>query len=83
MIELETTTIPITPDMCPIGPLYEDDGSCWTAIVDSRESKGWRWRPNNWDAFAKGEPSRDCSMSEIHPKWIANLRMPERYATAQ
>lgn len=67
-----TTTIPITANALPDGNLWEADGSCWQARVDARETKGWRWFPMNWDAFAKGEPTGemgDCFwLGELNKK---------------
>lgn len=61
MIECATATVPITLENLPEGNLYEKDGSCWHAIIDVSEPKGWRWQLNNWTAFAKGEPEGEMS----------------------
>ena len=54
-------TIPITIDNLPKGPRWEADGACWTAILDSSEPDGWRWRPNNWKAFGKENPQGEMT----------------------
>ena len=54
-----TQTIPLTFGNLPNSLLWEQDGSCWKAIKDQQESKGWRWQPKNWTAFAKGEPNSE------------------------
>jgi hypothetical protein len=41
----------------PTGHWWEDDGSCWRAVCDEfADARGWRWRPENWKAFAKERP---------------------------
>lgn len=60
---MNSTTIPITADNLPIGLLWEDDGCCWRAIRENPATAGcdWRWRPENWRAFAKGEPDSEMT----------------------
>lgn len=52
----------ITPDNLPKGLWWEDDGSCWRAIVDEHcGEQGWRWQPANPKAFAKETPEGEMT----------------------
>lgn len=57
----ETIVIPITIDNLPTGNLWESDGSCWEAVIEPREERGWRWRPKNWKALAKEGPEGEMT----------------------
>lgn len=59
------TTIPITANNIPSGALWESDGSCWRAGIDSENPKGWRWFPMNFIAYDKGEPTAEMTDSPI------------------
>jgi hypothetical protein len=49
----------ITADNLPSGLKWEEDGGCWRAEQCDAATFGceWRWVPQNWKAFAKGEPA--------------------------
>lgn len=52
----------ITADNLPIGPRWEQDGSCWEAKKwPLAAAPGWRWCPMNAKAFGKGEPQGDMT----------------------
>lgn len=50
----------ITKDDLPLGPHWDEDGACFTAITSDPATTGceWRWAPNNTKAFAKGGPDK-------------------------
>jgi hypothetical protein len=76
MSTFTTTVIPITVDNLPPGQMFEADGSCWHAIIDPAESKGWRWQPLNWIALCKDEP--DSEMTEFVPLNFSSVTRPPK-----
>lgn len=60
-LSITTTVVPITVSNLAKGSHWEEDGSCWEAVLDHGAAKGWRWRPNNWKAFAKEGPEGEMT----------------------
>lgn len=71
-MNIETTkiTTPITEDNLPKGPLWDEDGACFSAEKCEISVYGvpWRWVPKNGKAFGKGEPDKE--MHDFYPALI-------------
>ena len=62
MMETTKITTPLTIDNLPKGPLWDEDGACFEAVLcdgNTGPIVEWFWSCRNLKAMAKGKPDKE------------------------